>query len=222
MKKIIFAILSVVLMLTLIFSVSVFAEDTESTADISETSANAVTDDEAGEDVNFLDRMFDALTSEKNGILDRVLNIVILVAFAVLGKIVASLKSKVSSDILELGTNSTERANKQSKFNNAIIEGFNTLVSEITKLEEKFDGAKQDESAVASLLTVDITLLEILTTIYPNSKNLPQGVKDIVEVKYANCLKIINSEDKLAAIINAIHATGEVNGNDGTNEEQSA
>lgn len=220
MKKIVFTIISAILMLTLIFSVSVFATGEESATEGHQGPSNVVTDENEEGEVTFLDRMWDALTSEKNGILDRVLNIIILVAFAVLGKIIATLKSKVSGDILKLGEKSSERAQTQNNFNNSIIKGFNTLVAELSKLEQKLDGVIQDESAVASLLTVDMTLLEILTTIYPNSKNLPQGVKDIVEVKYANCLKIINSEDKLAAIINAIHASCEVNANEASNEEQ--
>ena len=43
-------------------------------------------------------------------------------------------------------------------------------------------------------------ILEILTTVYANSKNIPQGVKDLVNLKYADVLKLVGDEDKLKEI----------------------
>ena len=44
-------------------------------------------------------------------------------------------------------------------------------------------------------------ILEILTTVYANSKNIPQGVKDLVNLKYANVLKTVEDEDKLKEVV---------------------
>ena len=43
-------------------------------------------------------------------------------------------------------------------------------------------------------------ILEVLTTVYANSKNIPQGVKDLVNLKYADVLKLVGDEDKLKEI----------------------
>ena len=43
-------------------------------------------------------------------------------------------------------------------------------------------------------------ILEILTTVYANSKNIPQGVKDLVNLKYADVLKLVGDEEKLKGI----------------------
>ena len=44
-------------------------------------------------------------------------------------------------------------------------------------------------------------ILEIMTTVYANSKNIPQGVKDLVNLKYADVLKLVGDEDKLKEIV---------------------
>lgn len=48
---------------------------------------------------------------------------------------------------------------------------------------------------------------------YPNSKNLPQGVKDLVNLKYADALKIVGDDNKL--IEAAEVAEGEPDATDG-------
>lgn len=220
MKKILFAILSAILIFTLVLPLTVCAVDGEDTATPAETSEYLDTGDEEGADVTLGDRLWEAFTSEKNGILDRSIDIIILVAFAVMAKLASSLKNRVSTDIASLGTKTDAQAKSQDGFNADFVKGINTLADEIKALEDKLNTVLKDENAVASLLTVDMTLLEIMTTIYPNAK-IPQGIKDIVAEKYANCLKVVNSNDRLSAIVDAIHGVAkEVISNDGNNEEQ--
>ena len=40
-------------------------------------------------------------------------------------------------------------------------------------------------------------ILEILITVYANSKNIPQGVKDLINLKYADALKLIGNDEQL-------------------------
>ena len=55
-------------------------------------------------------------------------------------------------------------------------------------------------------MTVELNaLLEIISSVYVNSK-LPQSVKDMVSVKYAKCLKAIESDENLSAILKAAHS----------------
>lgn len=228
-NRILFTVLIFALTLMLAFSVFASAQGVETENDGEATEGNGVVGSEYSvqhaeeeENATFLGRIWEAVTSEKNGILDRALDIVILVGFAILGKVISKLKGKITKDITTLGSSNAENAKTQSDFNKGLLNGFNELVEEVSGLEKRLEDVLKDETAVASLLTVDMTLLEILTTIYPNSKNLPQGVKDIVELKYANCLKVLNSEEKLSAIISVIHGNSEVCSNDETNEVQTA
>ena len=40
--------------------------------------------------------------------------------------------------------------------------------------------------------------------VYANSKNLPQGVKDLISIKYANVLKALESDEELASVVKAV------------------
>ena len=57
---------------------------------------------------------------------------------------------------------------------------------------------------VAAMVVQTKAILEILTTVYANSKNLPQGVKDLVNLKYADVLKTINEDKKLKEIADSV------------------
>ena len=67
-------------------------------------------------------------------------------------------------------------------------------------------GAMEGERnrVVGAVFATNAAILEILTTVYVNSKNLPQGVKDLVNLKYANCLKTLEDDKQLIAIVEAV------------------
>ncbi len=94
---------------------------------------------------------------------------------------------------------------------NIMIESYNKLAEEYARFKEfydKYSEAEQDRNRVTGMLATEIaTVLEILSTVYVNNKNLPQGVKDLVTIKYANCLKAIGDDEALASVVNAIRST---------------
>ena len=57
---------------------------------------------------------------------------------------------------------------------------------------------------VGVLVAQTSAILEMLVTVYPNSKNLPQGVKDRINLTYANCLKMIGDDEQLLAVVKAV------------------
>ena len=76
-----------------------------------------------------------------------------------------------------------------------VIDVVNLLIESYNKLEAKIDkynkGEEDRNKAVSDTVKECRAILEILATVYANSKNLPQGVKDLVNLKYANVLKAI-------------------------------
>ena len=86
---------------------------------------------------------------------------------------------------------------------NEMIEGYNAI-----KQDYDARSAAEDERnrAVAAVMAQNTAIIEILQTVYANSKNLPQGVKDIVNLKYANCLKTLSSEEALAHMAKSFRA----------------
>lgn len=91
---------------------------------------------------------------------------------------------------------------------NGMIDAYNNLSEEYQKLKKSYDeyGATEGDRnrVVGALVAQNTAILEILTTVYVNSKNLPQGVKDLVNLKYANCLKSLEDDEQLKAIVEAV------------------
>lgn len=78
-----------------------------------------------------------------------------------------------------------------------MVDAINSLIDTLNKIEEAHNkkNDEQDEAlsqAKAELDKVKVeceATLNILQTVYANSKNVPQGVKDIINLKYANAIK---------------------------------
>lgn len=72
-------------------------------------------------------------------------------------------------------------------------------------IEAEFKEYKKTESQnyeiVGSMIVQTKAILEILTTVYANSKNLPQGVKDLVNLKYVDALKKLGEVPALKEVV---------------------
>jgi len=84
---------------------------------------------------------------------------------------------------------------------NNMIDGYNGM----RESYEKYENTETDRNRLVGAVMVQNTaLLEILTTVYVNSKNLPQGVKDLVNLKYARCQKALGNDELLCAIVESV------------------
>ena len=84
---------------------------------------------------------------------------------------------------------------------NGMIDGYNSLKISY----DKYGETEADRNRiVGALVATNTAMLEILTTVYANSKNLPQGVKDIVMLQYANCLKALDDDEQLKSIVRSV------------------
>ena len=113
-------------------------------------------------------------------------------------------KKKTGKHIKNINTQTTNTTNTQSD----VVKVVNELIVGYNELDEKLKSytGTQDENykMVASMVVQTKAILEILTTVYANSKNLPQGVKDLVNLKYADVLKTINEDKKLKEIADSV------------------
>lgn len=123
--------------------------------------------------------------------------------------IVNHVKSKKKLLSIE---NSTE---KTAGTNGEVVEVVNQLIDGYNKSEEAQTQAAQTEDErykmVASMVVQTKAILEILTTVYANSKNVPQGIKDIINLKYADVLKNISSDQALKELVFGKDAETKVN-----------
>lgn len=105
---------------------------------------------------------------------------------------------------------------------NGMIDGYNVLSGGYDMMHESYEryGATEADRnrIVGATLVVDMAILEIMTTVYANSKNLPQGVKDIINLKYANALKSLEDDTQIMAIVDAVRT----NLSAGTKSEEEA
>lgn len=228
MKKIFFSLLMVLMLC--VFPLMVGAEET--VADTAETVYTEITDteaptlkDTASEAETTVPETPDASANASNAtqtIFTRVWEFVrtysqevISVAgsflLVVLNFVLKHSGSKTSKEIalIKKGVTDTEGSQKNVvEAVNSMIEGYNGLSQRYDTMKESYDayGATEDERnrVVGAVLATNTAILEILTTVYANSKNLPQGVKDLVNIKYANCLKTLDDDEKLKAIVEAV------------------
>ena len=77
---------------------------------------------------------------------------------------------------------------------NGMIDGYNAMKAGYDERALIDEGR---DRAMAIVMAQNTFLMEMLQTVYANSKNLPQGVKNIINIKYAKCLKAIGDEETL-------------------------
>ncbi len=91
---------------------------------------------------------------------------------------------------------------------NGMIDSHNHLQAEYAAFKKSYQqyGLTEDDRnrVVGAVVAQNTAILEILTLVMANNKNLPQGVKDLVNLKYANCLKSLESDTQLLAIVTAV------------------
>lgn len=116
--------------------------------------------------------------------------------------LVVALLIKVKTSKVKSGTD--EINSKQIAFvgaMNGMIDGYNSM----KQSHDKYGATEEDRNRVVGVLVAQNTaMLEMLVTAYGNSKNLPQGVKDMIMLKYANCMKSLQDDEQILAIVEAV------------------
>ena len=152
------------------------------------------------EEPTFFGRVWEWVTASTAEILT-VLGDIVLVACLIAQRV------KQKKKLVELGTNiitvKDDVANTVSSQKN-VVSVTNELIEGYNKFEKalnNFDATENERyKTMLAAFAQTKAILEILTTVYANSKNIPQGVKDLVNLKYADVLKLVGDEDKLKEI----------------------
>lgn len=125
---------------------------------------------------------------------------------------------KNNKNLLGLTQNVKFTSNAQSD----VVDVVNNLIVGYNAIEAEFKEYKKTESQkyeiVGSMIIQTKAILEILTTVYANSKNLPQGVKDLVNLKYADALKKLGEVPALKEVVDGTVAQLESAGTETTSE----
>lgn len=149
-------------------------------------------------------RLWEYLTENTKEVLT-VVGDVLLAAVAIFIKIRSDRNTKdISEDVRSIKGESSDIHISQG----SIVGVVNKMVDGYNGMRDVYDKNQYTEEArnklVGALLIQTTAILEFLNTVYVHNKNLPQGVKDIVSLKYAKCLKALEDEEALAGIVDLV------------------
>lgn len=180
MKKILIIIVTVIATIIMLSVLCGFAPAEVALID----NGGESTQDQASVEIEptFLERVrewFDANMGEVLGGISTVISTIFLIV------VMPYLKNKMTS------FNSVTLANSAS--NNEVVGVVNQLISKYNDLQSKLEHTEDRELSrdglTKELFIFQKSTLQILTTVYANSKNVPQAVKDLVNMHYVKALK---------------------------------
>ncbi|MBQ8372052.1 MAG: hypothetical protein IJX38_03840 [Clostridia bacterium] len=220
MKKI-FTVLCIIMALLLCLSVPCFAAEAEDVPEVPEVSTDTVPEaaPEEAETHTVFTRLWEFVNQYKGEVLtligDAALIIIAIYMKLRGGKGTKEINAALTKIKEETGLSLSNQGNVVDVINN-LIDSYNAQAAEYARLKEayeKYGATELDRNKVIGALAAEVaTVLDILSTVYVNNKNLPQGVKDLVNIKYANCLKALENDGELASVVKAVRAaigTGE-------------
>lgn len=194
--------------------ICVFAVGTPYTANAEEeTDGNTEVVQEIPDEPTFFGRIWEWVSENKAEILT-VIGDIILVVFLIVQRVKQKKKLvDLGSDILTVKNDVSSTATSQQSVvgvTNELIAGYNKFEKAINNFDET---ENERYKTMLAAFAYSKAILEVLTTVYANSKNIPQGVKDLVNLKYADVLKLVDDEEKLKEIAEPAEETAEVGSN---------
>ena len=158
-----------------------------------ETPTDEEPTEESEENPTFFGRLWEFVETNYPEIAATVGNVITIIML-----IVYHVKSK--KKLLNIDTATSKQLGTQSEVVDAVnclIEGYNSLETELSDYNKTED---ERYKAVGAMVVQTKAILEILVTVYANSKNIPQGVKDLINLKYAKSLTTIENNEQLKEI----------------------
>lgn len=211
MKKI-FTVLCIIMALLLCLSVPCFAAEAEDVVPEAPSAASDTATDDAETHTVFT-RLWEFVNQYKGEVLTLIGDVALIIIALYMklrnGKGTKEINAALNKIKEETGLSLTNQGNVVDVINN-LIDSYNAQAAEYVRLKEayeKYGSTELDRNKVIGGLAAQVaTVLDILSTVYVNNKNLPQGVKDLVNIKYANCLKALENDGELASVVKAVRA----------------
>lgn len=169
-----------------------------------EEAPDGVTEDE-GVHHTLLARVWEYVVTHKAELIAMAGDAAILMVVFALRSILKKKTSDISTDLKTVKGDASGTRSQQGLVTDAInglIGGYNEMRASYDKYETVEDDRNR---LVGAVMVQNTAILDILQTVYANSKNLPQGVKDVITLKYANALKTLQNDEILRAIVDSVH-----------------
>lgn len=168
----------------------------------------------------FFSRVWEFAVENKTELLGAAGNTLVFVMTLVVKVSNGSRMKDITSDLQIVKADAGGTASSQS----SVVSAMNGLIGGYNQMYESYEKYGQTEEdrnkLIGAVMVQNTAILEILSTVYVNSKNMPQGVKDLVNLKYANCLKAIGDDKTLLAIVAAVREKIDTNTESASEEEK--
>ena len=135
----------------------------------------------------------------------------LLAVSGILNRKNAKKSKELNSALGTLTGIATGTSNAQNSIINAVnemISGNNVMTDGYNKMRdayERYENAEDDRNRlIGAVMVQNAAILEMLATVYVHNRNVPQGVKDLVTLRYANVEKILSNDDLLRSIVESV------------------
>ena len=149
--------------------------------------------EESEENPTFFGRIWEFLEQNYPEVITTIVGVFMFLLTTILPTLVKKSMKKLDSNVLKSNSTQTEVVDAV----NCLIEGYNTLKKELEDYNKTED---ERYKMVGARIVQTQAILDILATVYANSKNLPTGVKDLINLKYAKALKLVENSEELKEI----------------------
>lgn len=177
MKKLL-SVLAIAIVLSLVICVTYGG----SSIALADDGSNIAVAEEVTEEVTFLSRLQSFIEKYRTEILAGAGTIVSTIGIPLVGIITNKRLKKASTQTLENTSsiyNNTQSNAQMVETLNKMINIYNNINSKLSATENNTQ--KQKDFALATL--------KIMQTVYANSKNVPQAIKDMVNISYVGAVK---------------------------------
>lgn len=212
MKRILLFIIAMALVLCA-FTVATSAEElvtevaSEEVTEAVEEIVSPAPDPEPSKDPEhtLFTRVWEYVVRYKSEILSAAGDGIILIGVMILRGVFKKRTTDMSSDLKGIRVDTSRTGSQQTAVvdaMNELIEGYNSM----KEAYEKYETVEDDRNRlVGAVLTQNTAILDMLRTVYANNKNLPQGVKDVVMLEYANTKKALGDDELLRSVVDSVH-----------------
>lgn len=143
----------------------------------------------------------------------------VVLAFSAIMKSFSKKQGKELKGLIEsVGADASGTAKNQQ----SLIDAFNVMAkgyNEMREAYERYECVEDDRNRlVGACLVTNTALLEMFSTAFIHNKNLPQGVKDLVVLEYANTKKALSDDEVLKAVVESVRE--KVTGTEGAAENE--
>lgn len=198
MKRFVKIFLSFVLVFMFLNPIAIFA--TEIAAEGGQTTNHTI-----------FTRLWEFAENNKGEVVSAIGSFLVLVASGIIKISNANGTKKLENTLNTIGLETAGTTKAQGSIINVlnqVITGENEMAQKVDtmyKAYEENQTIENDRNRLLGAVMVQVTtLIEMMFTIYVHNKHLPQGVKDLCVLKYANMQKALSDDELLFAIVESV------------------